>query len=83
MLRAVLLINDLLCEDAIALMRKDHIFDVHAVFNGDSVRLQVFHQRQNHAFILVIFCEAKRAEIGKTVNMMHIAAQIPLHFQGA
>ena len=45
--------------------------------------LQIFHQRQDHALILVVLGEAQGAEIGQAVDVMDIAAQIPLHLQRA
>ena len=44
---------------------------------------KILDQRQDHAFILVVLGEAQGAEIGQTVDVMDIAAQIPLHLQRA
>ena len=81
LLPAVLDIHDLPGDLLAALSFDDDIPDIHAILDMHTVRLQIFHQRQDHAFILVILGEAQGAEIGQAVDVMDIAAQIPFHLQ--
>ena len=83
LLPAVLDIDDLPGDLFAALVPDDDVFHVHAVFDPHAVRLKVFHQRQDHALILVVFGEAQGAEVGQAVDVMHIAAEVALHLQRA
>ena len=83
LLPAVLDINYFLCNLFVALIFDDNVLDVHAVLNAHAVSLEIFYKRQNHALILIVFCKAEGAEIGESVDMMHIAADITLHFKCA
>ena len=83
LLLSVLHIHDLPGDLLVTLGFDDDIPDVHAVLDAHAVGLQIFHQRQDHALILVVFGEAQGAEIGQTVDVVDIAAQIPLHLQSA
>ena len=78
---AVLYINDLLCDSLIANLINNDVLYIHAIFNLDIVCLQIFHQRKNHALVLVVFGKTKCTEIRKSINMMHITAKVTLHFQ--
>ena len=79
---AVLNIYDLLGNFFVAFGFYNDVFHVHAVFNAYSVRFKVFDEREYHALILIVFCKAEGAEIGESVDMMHIA-DITLHFKCA
>ena len=83
LLLAVLDIDDLLCDLLIALIFNNDVLDIHAVLDLYAVRLQIFHQRQDHALVLVVFGKAQGTEIGQPVDVMDIPAQIPLHLQRA
>ena len=83
LLLAVLDINDLLGDLFVAYGVNNYIPYIHAVLNAHAVRFEILDERQNHALILVVFGEAQRAEIGQTVNMMNITAEVALHFKGA
>ena len=83
LLLAVLHIDDLAGYLLVALCFNNDIADIHAVFDADTVALQVLDQRQNHAFILVILGETQGAEVGQAIDVVDIAAQVALHFQGA
>ena len=45
--------------------------------------LEILDHRQNHGLILIIFREAQRLEVGQTADVVDIALDIELHFQGA
>ena len=83
LLPAVLNIDYLLCRSFFSLGFDDYIFNVHTVFDRYAVGLKIFYEREDHAFILIIFCEPQSAEIGQSVDVVDIAAEIALHFKGA
>ena len=83
LLPAVLDINYFLCNLFVALIFDDNVLDVHAVLNAHAVSLEIFYKRQNHALILIILCETQSAEIGQSVDVMDIAAEVALHLQCA
>ena len=78
---AVLPVYDLLGNLFAAYGFNDDVLHVHAVFDLYAMGFQIFHQRQDHALILVVFGEPQCTEIRQPVNVVHIAAQIPLHLQ--
>ena len=80
---AVLDIDYLLCDLFVPLILDDDILHIHAVFDAHAVRFKVFHERQYHALVLIVLCEAERAEIGESVNVMDIAAEVALHLKSA
>ena len=81
LLFAVLHIQNLLGDFFVAFGFDQDVFHIHAEFDVHAVRFQIFYERQNHTLVLIILCKAQRTEVGQTVDVMHIAAQIPLHFQ--
>ena len=81
LLLTVLDIDDLTGDLLVTHGFDDDILHIHAVFDAHAMRLQIFHQRQDHALILVVFGKAQGAEIGQAVDMVDIAAQVPLHLQ--
>ena len=83
LLLAVLNINYLLCDFLVADGFDYYIFNIHTVFDSDIVCLKIFYERQNHTIVLIILCKTKCTEIGKSVNMMNIAAKITLHLKCA
>ena len=78
---SIFAVDNLFCNFLCSDCFNDDILDIHAVFNLNAMSFQVFHQRQNHAFILVVLCETECTEIRQAINMVHISAQIPFHFQ--
>ena len=80
---AVLDIDYLFCDFFVSLCFDNDIFNVHAVFDRHTVSLEIFHKGKNHAFILIIFGETQSAEIGQSVDMVDIAAEIAFHFKCA
>ena len=78
---SILYINDLLCNPLITSLIDNDVLHIHAIFNLDTMCLQIFNQRKNHALVLVIFGKTECTEIRKSVNMMNITAKITLHFQ--
>ena len=83
LLLAVLHIDDLAGYLLVALCFNNDIADIHAVFDADAVALQVLDQRQDHALVLIVLCKAQGAEIGQAIDVVDIAAEVALHFQGA
>ena len=81
LLRTVLDINDLLGNPPVALGFDDDILHIHAVLDAHTVRFKILDERQDHALVLIVFGEAKGAEIGQAVDMVNIAAEIALHFK--
>ena len=47
------------------------------------MRLQIFYKGHDQTLVLIQLGETECAEIGKSVNMMHISAQVALHLQRA
>ena len=81
--RFVFHVHDLF-RDLFAVFFFDHnVFHVYAVFDFYAVRFEIFRKRQNHAFILIVFRETKGGKIGQAVDVVHVSAKIPLHFQRA
>ena len=80
---AVLHIDDLAGYLLVALCFNNDIADIHAVFDADAVGFQILHQRQDHALVLIILGKAQGAEVGQAIDVVDIAAQVALHFQGA
>ena len=81
LLLTVLDIDDLTGDLLVTHGFDDDILHIHAVFDAHTMRLQIFHQRQDHALILVVLGKAQGAEIGQAVDMVDISAQVPLHLQ--
>ena len=78
---AVFDVFDLLCRFLLSVYFENYVFNVDTVFDFNSVRFEIFLQRQNQAFILIILRETKRGEIGKPVDMMDVSLKISLHFE--
>ena len=72
LLFAVLDINYLFGNLFVAFVFNYNIPDVHTVFNGNAVRFKILYKGKNHTFVLVVFCESQRAEIGKAVDMVNV-----------
>ena len=83
LLLAVADVDYLLCDYLAALVCNDDIFNVHAVLDAHAVRLKVFDKRQYKALVLIVLSKAQCAEIGKSVDMVNIAAEIALHLKRA
>ena len=60
-----------------------YIHDLYTVVELDAEALEILDHRQDHGLILVILREAQGLEIGQTADMVDIALDIELHFQGA
>ena len=83
LLLTVLHVDDLLGNLLVPFGLDDDVLDIHAVLNAHAMAFQIPDQGQDHALVLVVLGEAQGAEIGQAVDMMHVPAQIPLHFQSA
>ena len=83
LLLAVLHVNDGLGDSLIAVLFDDDVLHVHAVLDAHAVGFKILHEREDHALVLVVLREAQRAEVGQTVDMVDVAAEIALHLQRA
>ena len=83
LLLAVLDIQNLLCDLFIAHSLDDDVFHIHAVLDLNSMGFQILYQRHDQALILIQLGKPEGAEVGQTVDVVDIAAEIALHLQGA
>ena len=83
LLFAVLDVHNLLGNLLVAFLLYYYVFDVNAVFHRYAVRFKVLYKGQNHAFVLVVFGKAQCGEVGQSVDVVHVAAQVTLHFKRA
>ena len=60
-----------------------HVHDLNAIVELYAEALEILDHRQDHGLILIIFREAQRLEVGQTADVVDIALDIELHFQGA
>lgn len=81
LLLAVLHVNDGLGDSLIAVLFDDDVLHVHAVLDAHAVGFEILHEREDHALVLVVLREAQRAEVGQTVDVVDVAAEIALHLQ--